>query len=185
MPSICIFCGSSDGADSIYRKSAVAVGQILAERGFALVYGGASIGLMGAVADAALAAGGTVYGVIPQTLVDREIAHRGLDRLFVVPDMHSRKIRMAELADGFIALPGGIGTLEELFEQWTWAQLGIHAKPIGLLNVGGYFDSLLDFLERMKKDAFVSAEEHDRVMVDDESRRLVAMVGAAISRRRE
>lgn len=183
MPSICVFCGSSDGLDGIYRESAVAVGRFLAERGITLVYGGASIGLMGAVADAALAAGGTVYGVIPQALMDREIAHGGLSRLFVVSDMHSRKIRMAELADGFIALPGGIGTLEELFEQWTWAQLGIHAKPIGLLNVGGYFDSLLDFLGRMKTDGFVSAAEHGRLIVDDDARRLIATVQAAISRR--
>src|SRR5690606_22648607 len=127
--SICVFCGASPGANPVYRQTAEALGRLLAERGIRLIYGGGAVGLMGVVADAALSAGGEVIGVIPQSLGRAEIGHRGLTRLEVVDTMHTRKARMAELADAFIALPGGLGTLEELFEVWTWGQLGYHAKP--------------------------------------------------------
>ncbi|VTN77064.1 lysine decarboxylase family protein [Klebsiella pneumoniae] len=135
MKSIGIFCGSSAGEHPLYLETARLVGRTLAQQGLALVYGGGKVGLMGAVADAALEAGGVVIGVMPRGLVEREIAHRGLTELHVVEDMHERKTKMAALADGFIALPGGAGTLEEIFEQWTWAQLGIHEKPCAFLNI--------------------------------------------------
>ena len=140
MKSIGIFCGSSAGEHPLYLDTARLVGRTLAQQGLALVYGGGKVGLMGAVADAALEAGGVVIGVMPRGLVEREIAHRGLTELHVVEDMHERKTKMAALADGFIALPGGAGTLEEIFEQWTWAQLGIHEKPCAFLNIKGYYD---------------------------------------------
>jgi len=140
---LCVFTGSSAGVRPEYREAARDLGRLLAQRGIGLVYGGARVGLMGAVADAALEAGGVVIGVIPQGLVAKEIAHTGLTELRVVASMHERKAMMADLADGFVALPGGWGTLEEFFEVLTWAQLGLHAKPCGLLNVGGYFDGLL------------------------------------------
>ncbi|MBF3199764.1 TIGR00730 family Rossman fold protein, partial [Pseudomonas aeruginosa] len=136
--SVCVFCGASPGASPVYQEAAVALGRHLAERGLTLVYGGGAVGLMGTVADAALAAGGEVIGIIPQSLQEAEIGHKGLTRLEVVDGMHARKARMAELADAFIALPGGLGTLEELFEVWTWGQLGYHAKPLGLLEVNGF-----------------------------------------------
>src|SRR5215208_6565109 len=136
---ICVFCGSSPGRGDAYGAAAAGLGRLLAERGIGLVYGGASVGTMGIVADAALAAGGEVVGVIPQALVDREMAHAGLTDLRVVADMHQRKATMADLSDGFVALPGGAGTMEELFEVWTWALLGLHAKPIGLLDVNGFY----------------------------------------------
>jgi len=135
---ICVFCGSSLGSDQVYADAARAAGRTLARRRIALVYGGGRVGLMGVLADAALNAGGRVIGVIPQSLLEREIQHMGLSELQVVSTMHERKTKMAELASGFIALPGGAGTLEEIFEQWTWAQLGIHHKPCGFLNTNGY-----------------------------------------------
>ncbi|GAA5236979.1 TIGR00730 family Rossman fold protein [Verticiella sediminum] len=153
--SLCIYCGSNPGNRPEYVAAAAAFGTLLAERGIRLVYGGASIGVMGRVADAALAAGGEVYGVIPQALVDREVAHSGLSELFITASMHERKARMAELSDAFVALPGGIGTLEEIFEIWTWAQLGMHAKPCGLLNVAGYYDTLVRFLDETVHAGFV------------------------------
>jgi uncharacterized protein (TIGR00730 family) len=152
---LCVFCGSSPGNDEGYRRQAETVGRAMAARGIGLVYGGAHVGLMGAVADAALAAGGEVTGVIPQGLVDREIAHRGLTELRVVGSMHERKAVMADLADGFVALPGGAGTLEELFEVWTWAQLGLHAKPCGLLDATGFFEPLTRCLDHMVATGFV------------------------------
>jgi uncharacterized protein (TIGR00730 family) len=152
---LCVFCGSSPGARPEYLAAAHELGRGLAARGIGLVYGGASIGLMGAVADASLAAGGEVIGVIPESLRDREIAHAGLSQLHFVANMHERKALMAALSAGFIALPGGIGTLEELFEVWTWSQLGLHAKPVALLNVAGYYDSLLRFLEVSVTEGFV------------------------------
>ena len=155
MQRLCVFCGSSPGHDPAYATSAARLGRVLAERGIGLVYGGGRVGLMGALADAALAAGGEVIGVIPQALLEREIGHRGLTQLRVVDSMHARKALMGELAGGFIALPGGIGTLEELFEVWSWAQLGLHRKPCGLLDVGGFFAPLVDFLDRQVKAGFI------------------------------
>ncbi|MCE4068731.1 MULTISPECIES: TIGR00730 family Rossman fold protein [Pseudomonas] len=153
--SICVFCGASPGATPIYQEAAEALGRHLAENGIQLVYGGGAVGLMGMVANAALAAGGEVIGIIPQSLKDAEVGHSGLTRLEVVDGMHARKARMAELSDAFIALPGGLGTLEELFEVWTWGQLGYHAKPLGLLEVNGFFDPLLTFLDHLVQERFV------------------------------
>jgi uncharacterized protein (TIGR00730 family) len=158
MRRLCVFCGSNAGHDPAYRAVAVEVGQFLARQGIGIVYGGGRIGLMGAVADAALAAGGEVIGVIPQALMDREIGHAGLTELRVVGSMHERKASMADLSDGFVALPGGIGTLEELFEMWTWAQLGLHRKPCGLIEVTGFFAPLLTFLDRLVMTGFVRPE---------------------------
>ena len=152
---VCVFCGSNFGRLPEYRAAAAAFGTLLARQGIGMVYGGASVGLMGAVADAALAAGGEVVGVIPRLLADKELAHRGLSRLHVVGSMHERKAMMAELSDAFVALPGGAGTLEEIFEIWTWAQLGEHAKPCGLLNVAGFYDRLLAFLDHAAAEAFM------------------------------
>jgi uncharacterized protein (TIGR00730 family) len=153
-----VFCGSARGDDPVFAEAAAAVGRGLAERGVGVVYGGGRVGLMGALADAALAAGGKVYGVIPQKLVDRESGHTGLTELFVVDSMHARKMLMAQLADAFIALPGGFGTLEELFEVVTWSQLGYHEKPVGLLEVAGYYAPLLEFLDRGVATGFVRPE---------------------------
>lgn len=150
-----VFCGSSTGHNPSYRRLADELGRTLARRGLGLVYGGGRVGLMGAVADGALAAGGEVIGVMPQNLIDREIGHRGLTELRIVGSMHERKALMAELSDGFIALPGGIGTLEELFEIWTWAQLGLHAKPCGLLDSDGFFGALVGFLDHLVMSGFV------------------------------
>lgn len=146
--TVCVFCASMDGARAEYRTAATDVGRILAERGVGLVYGGATVGLMGAVADAALAAGGLVVGVVPQVLVEKEVAHTRCTELLVVDTMHTRKARMGDLSDGFLVLPGGFGTMEELFEVLTWQALRIHAKPICLLNTCGFYDSLLVFLDR-------------------------------------
>jgi uncharacterized protein (TIGR00730 family) len=160
---ICIFCGSSPGRRPDYRAVAEDLGHLLAERDLELVYGGGNIGLMGAVADACLAAGGRVTGVIPEALVGREVAgraveHAGVTRLEIVDSMHTRKARMAELADGFIALPGGFGTFEELFEILTWAQLGFHQKPIGLLDVAGYYDPLVALCDRALEEGFLKPQ---------------------------
>ncbi|HEX4015983.1 MAG TPA: TIGR00730 family Rossman fold protein, partial [Frankiaceae bacterium] len=149
MKAVCVFCGSSDGVQPEFRAAATALGSFLGGQGIDVVYGGASVGLMGAVADAALGAGGRVYGVIPRHLVDRELAHPGLTALHVTDNMHERKAVMAELSDAFTALPGGFGTLEELAEVTTWAQLGLHHKPIGLLNVAGFYDLFLEHADRM------------------------------------
>ena len=161
-----MFCGSSTGTEPAYVSAAADLGVRLADAGIGLVYGGGAIGLMGAVADACLAAGGEVTGVIPRGLVDRELAHRGLTRLDIVETLHERQARMAELADAFIALPGGLGTLEELAEVLSWAQLDLHAKPIGLLDVGGYFSALETFLDRAVDEGFV-AERHRRLLLRD------------------
>jgi uncharacterized protein (TIGR00730 family) len=155
MQRLCVFCGSNPGHDPAYARSAAQLGRVLAERGIGLVYGGGRVGLMGQLADAALAAGGEVIGVIPQALVEREVGHRGLTQLRVVDSMHARKALMGELAAGFIALPGGVGTLEELFEVWSWATLGLHRKPCGLLDVGGFFAPLVDFLDRQVQAGFI------------------------------
>ncbi len=155
---VCVFCGSNPGRLPDYRASAMALGTLLARKGIGLVYGGASVGLMGVVADAALAAGGEVVGVIPQLLADKELAHRGLSALHVVGSMHQRKAMMAELSDAFVALPGGAGTLEEIFEIWTWAQLGEHMKPCGLLNVAGFYDGLIGFLDHAAAELFMKPQ---------------------------
>jgi uncharacterized protein (TIGR00730 family) len=155
MPTLCVFCGSSAGTRPDYLDAARALGRAAAGRGIGIVYGGARVGLMGALADAALAAGGSVAGVIPRALVDREVAHEGLTHLHVVASMHERKATMASLADAFVALPGGIGTLEELFEVWTWAHLGVHAKPCAVLDVAGFWRPLLDALDRMTAEGFI------------------------------
>lgn len=152
---ICIYCGSSTGHDPVHLEIARAAGEHLARRGIGVVYGGGKVGLMGAVADAALRAGGQVFGVIPQKLRDIEVGHDGLTELFVVDSMHARKMMMAQLSDAFIALPGGFGTLEELFEATTWLQLSYHRKPVGLLNSGGYYDHLLAFLDHAAAQGFV------------------------------
>lgn len=154
--SVCVFCGSNRGSHPTYLDAATSVGRMLAERGLTMVYGGGRIGLMGATADAAVAAGGKVHGVIPRFLARKEIAHGGLTELDEVESMHERKARMAELSDAFIALPGGAGTLEEIAEVWTWAQLGLHSKPIGFLNVAGYFDHLFAFVDHAVAEAFIN-----------------------------
>ena len=150
----------------MYTGAATALGKLLAERGIGLVYGGASVGLMGAVADGALAAGGEVIGVIPEHLQSVEIAHHGLAELIVTDGMHGRKAKMAELADGFLALPGGAGTLEELAEVWTWAQLGLHGKPIGLVDVAGYYRPFWEFIDHMVTEGFLRPQHRDLVFVD-------------------
>jgi uncharacterized protein (TIGR00730 family) len=152
---VCVFCGSSPGRDPRYLNAATEVGQSLAARGIGLVYGGGDVGLMGAIADAVLAAGGEVIGVIPEGLLEREVGHRGLTELRVVDSMHTRKRTMAELSDAFAALPGGLGTLEELFEVLTWAQLGIHDKPCALLNAGGFYDPLIALLDHMEREGLI------------------------------
>jgi uncharacterized protein (TIGR00730 family) len=155
---ICVFCGASPGHDPAFVAAARAVGARLAERGIGIVYGGGRVGLMGALADAALDASGEVIGVIPQGLVDRELAHPGLTELHIVATLHERKAVMADLSDAFIALPGGLGTLEELAEVTSWAQLGLHTKPIGLFDVGGYWDSLVAWLDRAAENGFLAAD---------------------------
>ncbi|WP_374592162.1 TIGR00730 family Rossman fold protein [Aquabacterium sp.] len=164
--SICVYCGSRPGTVGAYAQQARQVGQLIAERGWQLVYGGGHCGLMGEVADGALDHGGRVIGVIPQSLVAHEVGHRGLTELHVVDNMHDRKRLMAERADAFLALPGGIGTFEELFEVWTWRQLGYHSKPIGLLNVAGYYDALLDFMQHTVRQGFLSPSQLAQVVVD-------------------
>jgi uncharacterized protein (TIGR00730 family) len=158
---ICVFCGASAGRDPVFAEAAATLGRELAGRSIELVTGGGKVGLMGVVADAALAAGGRVTGVIPRFLVEREVAHRGLTELHVVETLHERKALMHELSDGFVALPGGFGTLDELSESVTWAQLGLHAKPIGLVNVGGYFDGLVAFVGAAVGQGFVAAAHRE------------------------
>jgi uncharacterized protein (TIGR00730 family) len=165
---VCVFCGSSPGGRPEYTEAAAAVGRLLAVSGIGLVYGGASIGLMGTLADAAIAAGGTVIGVIPAALQGQEIAHPGLTELHVVESMHERKAMMADLSDGFLALPGGLGTLEELFEIWTWGHLGYHQKPCGLLNIADYYTSLLKFVDDMVVEKFVRETQRGMLIVDRE-----------------
>jgi hypothetical protein len=169
LKSVCVFCGSSPGADPAYLAAAEATGRAIAARGLALVYGGAKVGLMGAVADAALSAGGEVFGVLPQGLAAKELAHTGLTRLDLVGSMHERKARMAELSDGFVALPGGIGTLEEIFEIWTWGQLGFHAKPAGFVNVAGFYDPLKAFVAHMTEQAFMKTMHRDMAIFGDDA----------------
>ena len=179
MKSLCVFCGSNAGHQPIYRAEAEKLGRLLAAQGIELIYGGGNVGLMGAVADACLNAGGQVIGVIPEALVGKEVAgrhvdHRQLTRLEVVDSMHTRKARMAELSDGFVALPGGFGTFEEFCEILTWGQLGFHVKPMGLLNVNGFYDPLLAMFERAVGEGFLRAENRAMALADTDSARLLA-----------
>ena len=173
LTSVCVFCGASTGSNPAYREAAVALGEELARRKLTLVYGGGAVGLMGIVADAALAAGGEVIGIIPESLKSKEIGHNGLTRLEVVDGMHARKARMAELSDAFIALPGGIGTFEEFFETWTWRQLGYHDKPTGLLNQNGYYDALLGFLRHSVASGFMGESQMALIEVDPDWQNLL------------
>jgi uncharacterized protein (TIGR00730 family) len=172
LTSICVFCGSSAGAQPNYTTAAAAFGSLLAQRGIRLAYGAGNVGLMGVLADAALAAGGNVIGVIPQMLVDRELAHRGTD-LRIVTSMHERKALMAELAEAFVALPGGLGTYEELCEVLTWGQLGIHAKPVACLNVAHYFDPLQRMLDHAVDEGFLRLEQRQLLIVEDDAEKLL------------
>jgi uncharacterized protein (TIGR00730 family) len=171
---ICVFCGSRSGHDPAFADGAAAAARSIVREGASVVYGGGRVGLMGIVADAALAAGGTVIGVMPRSLVEREIAHRRLDQLHVVETMHERKTTMSELSDAFLALPGGAGTLEEIFEQWTWGQLGIHDKPCGFLNLNGYFEPIRMMVERMVSDGFLSPEHAGMLAFSDSIEEILA-----------
>ena len=173
MKSVCVFCGSNFGSDTAYAKAAHETGAAIAEAGLTLVYGGAKVGLMGAVADGALEAGGRVVGVLPEALQEKELAHEGLSELHVVSSMHERKAMMADHSDAFIALPGGAGTLEELFEIWTWGQLGLHQKPCGFLNTNGFYDQLLGFLDHQRDEGFVKPAMRDMLKVADTPRDLI------------
>lgn len=173
MNRLCVYCGSSPGRTPRYIEAARRLGRVLAKSGLGLVYGGASVGVMGAVADAALAGGAEVIGVIPAALATKEVAHHHLTDLHVVQTMHERKALMAELSDGFVALPGGWGTMEEIFESLTWAQLGLHRKPCGLLNVDGYFDHLGAFLNHAMDEQFVRSEYRPMMIVEDDPARLL------------
>ncbi|WP_424359374.1 TIGR00730 family Rossman fold protein [Methanocella sp. MCL-LM] len=178
MKRICVFCGSSPGARQEYIDAARDMGRALARRNIGLVYGGGNVGLMGEIATAAEEAGGEVIGVIPKWLVDREVAYTALKDLRVVNSMHERKALMAGLSDGFVALPGGLGTIEEFFEAATWAQLGIHKKPCGLLNVCGYYDSLMTFLDHTTEEMFVRPENRSMIMIEEDPDRLIDMFEA-------
>jgi uncharacterized protein (TIGR00730 family) len=173
MKSLCVFCGSSAGTRPAYADAARRLGTLLAERNLTLVYGGSASGLMRVLADAALAAGGAVIGVIPRALLDREIAHTGLTELHVVGSMHERKQKMADLSDGFVALPGGFGTLDETAEILTWRQLGLHAKPCGLLDVADFFAPLLRFFDHAVDEGFVAVEQRRMLIADDDPGRLI------------
>ena len=177
MKRVCVFCGSSVGNQPVYRETAEAMGALLARRGIGLVYGGGHVGLMGVVADACLAAGGEVIGVIPQSLADREIAHARLTELHVVDSMHTRKAMMADLSDAFIAMPGGVGTFEEFFEAVTWTQLGLHRKPCGLLNAGAFYTPLAAFIDQAVSEGFIKPVHRAAIVVDDDPERLLDTLG--------
>lgn len=173
MKRIAVFCGSSVGASNVYIENVIRFGKELAKRDITLVYGGASVGVMGAVADTVLKEGGQVIGIMPSFLEQKEISHKNLSELIVVDSMHKRKAKMAELADGFVALPGGPGTLEEFFEIFTWAQLGLHQKPLGLLNINNYFDPLIELFNHMTKEQFLHEKYRSMALVDVEPSRLL------------
>lgn len=177
LSSLCVFCGSSVGDDPAFAASAVALGKVLAAANVTLVFGGGRVGMMGALADATVAAGGKAIGVIPKHLLAREIAHGGLTELRVVDSMHERKAMMADLADAFVALPGGLGTLEELFEVWTWGQLGLHRKPYALLNVNGFFDPLVAFIDQLVRQRFVRAAHRGMLIVERDPDLLLQRLG--------
>ena len=178
MNRTCVYCGSSPGKPPAYREAADALAQRLAQQGIGLVYGGGSVGIMGSIADAMVAAGAEVIGVIPRALDEKEVSHAGVSELVVVDSMHERKALMAELSDGFIALPGGLGTIEELFEVLTWTQLGFHHKPCGLLNVQGYFDQLVAFLDHTVEQAFVKPVHRDILLVEENADSLLRRMAA-------
>jgi uncharacterized protein (TIGR00730 family) len=175
---LAVYCGSASPADPLYVQSAREVGAALAERGIGVVYGGGRLGLMGAIADAALAAGGAVIGVIPKALVNLEVAHRGLTELHVVETMHERKQAFTDLSDGFLTLPGGTGTMDELWEALSWAQLGYHAKPVGLLNVGGYYDGIIAYWRMMQEVGFLRPQHRDLLITGDDPGDLLAQMAA-------
>ena len=183
MKSICVYCGSNAGSKPAYTERAIALGDRIAKEGLQLVYGGGNVGLMGIVADAALAAGGRVVGVIPRALVELEHAHRGCTELIVVETMHERKRIMAERCDAFLALPGGIGTFEEFFETWTWRQLGYHDKPIGLINVANYYDALLKFLRSSVASGLMNQWQMGLLDTDSQPHRLLPRLVQAASTR--
>jgi uncharacterized protein (TIGR00730 family) len=185
MRSLCVFCGSSSGVDPRYLLAARDLGHALGSSGIRLVYGGASVGLMGAIADAVLQAGGDVIGVIPEALERKEVAHRGLPDLRIVRSMHERKALMADLSDGFVALPGGVGTLEELFEVWTWGQLGYHAKPCAIYNVAGFYSGLIAFLDHTAAAGFMRPETRQMLIVEDSQARLLSRLDCDAARRDE
>ena len=180
--SVCVYCGSRAGELASYADAAHSVGSFIGKQGWQLVYGGGRAGLMGIVADAALAAGASVVGVIPESLMGRELGHRGLSELHVVETMHQRKMLMAERSDGFLALPGGIGTFEELFEVWSWRQLGYHDKPLGLLNVAGYYDALLAFLNSSRDRGFMSDAQMGLLQVSGDPQALLARLAEMAAR---
>jgi uncharacterized protein (TIGR00730 family) len=168
MKSICVYCGANAGVGQGYAEAARALGRALVDQNLSLVYGGGKVGLMGIIADEVLRVGGEVTGVIPTQLVEREVGHTGLTHQFIVKDMHERKAMMAKLADGFVAMPGGMGTLEELFEMLTWSQLGIHAKPIGLLNVEGFYDGLVGFIQHASAQGFIRPQHAALMMAESD-----------------
>jgi len=183
MNRLAVYCGSSSGADPAFAATARALGVEMARRGIGLVYGGGRLGLMGVVADAVIGAGGEAYGVIPQALIELEVAHTGLTELHVVTTMHERKARMTDLTDAFVALPGGIGTLDELFEAWSWNALGYHAKPFALLNVGGFWDNLVELMDHVTANGFMSPARRAQLLVADDVGEVIDMLDSAIGAR--
>lgn len=181
--SICVYCGASSGSSPVYADAARALARAMVARRIALVYGGGNVGLMGVIADEVMRLGGEATGVIPQALLDKEVGHTQLTRLHIVKDMHERKAMMAELSDGFIAMPGGMGTLEELFEVLTWSQLGFHDKPIGLLNVGGFYDGLIAFVRHQVAEGFLKADQSLLLMHQDESTALLDALESFVPQR--
>ncbi len=183
MNRLAVYCGSSIGTDPVFADTARLIGETLACRGIGLVYGGGRLGLMGVVADSALKAGGEAYGVIPQALIDLEVAHTGLTELHIVQTMHERKARMTDLTDAFVAIPGGIGTLDELFEAWSWNALGYHAKPFALLNVNGFWDGMIDFLDHVTRSGFMSQSRREQLLVGESIDEVIDMLDSAASTR--
>ena len=177
---LAVYCGSASGSSAVFADATRATAKAMVSQSVDLVYGGGRLGLMGLIADSVLEGGGRVYGVIPQALVDIEVAHLGLTELHTVANMHERKARMTDLADAFLALPGGIGTLDELFEAWTWQALGYHAKPFALLNVNGFWDRLIDFMEHVRASGFLSPTRHAQLLVADEIGAAIDLLDAAI-----
>ncbi|MFC0402728.1 TIGR00730 family Rossman fold protein [Paraburkholderia rhizosphaerae] len=173
MKAVCVYCGSSNGAKPVYGEAVQAFGRALVEADLSLVYGGGKVGLMGMIADSVMAAGGRAIGVIPELLVDKEIGHHGLTELHVVPDMHQRKKMMADLSDAFVALPGGAGTLEELFEVFTWSQLGYHHKPVAVLNIAGFYDPLIAMLDHTVREGFTQRTYFDTLQIDSDPTALI------------
>ncbi|OYY70644.1 LOG family protein [Sphingomonas sp. 28-63-12] len=180
MNHLAVYCGSATPTDPVYMEAARMVGRSLAERGIGVVYGGGRLGLMGAIADSALAAGGSVIGIIPQALVDAEVAHRGLTKLHVCRTMHERKQAFTDLSDGFVTLPGGTGTMDELWEALSWAQLGYHAKPVGLLNIAGFYDGLVAFAAKMGDVGFIRPQHQGLMLVDSTLDGLLAKMAAHV-----